>query len=197
MTAGLGVPSTLTWNGSSSTAPEMPAGVASIAMTNAAARATTSSSPVRASGHPSRSGSLNAGLSEAGGSIAGVALQQPYTEWPARLSPRSSVACLWASRPSETAAWPGAARRVHRRHLGRRVAHRGRAGHGSGPSAAEGRSAVRWPAVPAWKLLLSWASPPATCSTAGWCWRTCGARRPRPAWPTGSPPRRAWRPPPA
>jgi len=29
VTAGLGVPSTLTWNGSSSTAPEIPAGVAS------------------------------------------------------------------------------------------------------------------------------------------------------------------------
>jgi len=28
--------------------------------------------------------------------------EQPYAEWPARCSPRSSVACLWASRPSET-----------------------------------------------------------------------------------------------
>jgi hypothetical protein len=33
VTAGLGVPSTLTWNGSSSTAPEIPAGVARTAMT--------------------------------------------------------------------------------------------------------------------------------------------------------------------
>jgi len=33
-----------------------------------------------------------------------VAVQQRYAEWPARRSPRSSVACLWASRPSETAA---------------------------------------------------------------------------------------------
>jgi hypothetical protein len=32
VTAGLGVPSTLTWNGSSRTAPEMPAGVAIAAM---------------------------------------------------------------------------------------------------------------------------------------------------------------------
>ena len=32
VTAGLGVPSTLTWNGSSRTAPEMPAGVASAAI---------------------------------------------------------------------------------------------------------------------------------------------------------------------
>ena len=43
MTAGLGVPSTLTWNGSSSTAPEIPAGVARTAMTKAAARAATTS----------------------------------------------------------------------------------------------------------------------------------------------------------
>ena len=33
VTAGLGVPSTLTWNGSSKTAPEIPAGVASAATT--------------------------------------------------------------------------------------------------------------------------------------------------------------------
>ena len=33
VTDGLGVPRTLTWNGSSSTAPEIPAGVASTAMT--------------------------------------------------------------------------------------------------------------------------------------------------------------------
>ena len=33
-----------------------------------------------------------------------VPVQQPYAEWPARRSPRSSVACLWASRPSETVA---------------------------------------------------------------------------------------------
>jgi AraC-like DNA-binding protein len=29
---------------------------------------------------------------------------QRYSEWPARRSPRGSVACLWTSRPSETAA---------------------------------------------------------------------------------------------
>ena len=45
VTAGLGVPSTLTWNGSSSTAPEIPAGVASTAMANAATRAATSVQP--------------------------------------------------------------------------------------------------------------------------------------------------------
>ena len=38
MTAGLGVPSTLTWNGSSRTAPEMPAGVAMAETTKAAAQ---------------------------------------------------------------------------------------------------------------------------------------------------------------
>jgi AraC-like DNA-binding protein len=32
----------------------------------------------------------------------GMASVQRYIEWPARLSPRSSVACLWASRPTET-----------------------------------------------------------------------------------------------
>jgi AraC-like DNA-binding protein len=32
-----------------------------------------------------------------------VAVQQRYAEWPARRSPGSSVACLWTSRPSETA----------------------------------------------------------------------------------------------
>jgi hypothetical protein len=46
VTAGLGVPSTLTWNGSSSTAPEIPAGVAGTAMTYAAPRATISVQPV-------------------------------------------------------------------------------------------------------------------------------------------------------
>jgi hypothetical protein len=52
VTAGLGVPSTLTWNGSSNTVPEIPAGVASTAMTNAAARATSSVQPgFLASGH--------------------------------------------------------------------------------------------------------------------------------------------------
>jgi hypothetical protein len=42
VTAGLGVPSTLTWNGSSSTAPDTPVGVASTATPNTAATATTS-----------------------------------------------------------------------------------------------------------------------------------------------------------
>jgi hypothetical protein len=46
VTAGLGVPTTLTWNGRSKTAPEIPAGVATTAMANAAARATTSVQPV-------------------------------------------------------------------------------------------------------------------------------------------------------
>jgi hypothetical protein len=46
VTAGLGVPSTLTWKGSGSTAPEMPAGVATTAMTYAAASAATSFQPV-------------------------------------------------------------------------------------------------------------------------------------------------------
>jgi AraC-like DNA-binding protein len=32
-----------------------------------------------------------------------VPVQQRYAEWPARRSPRSSVTCLWASRPSEVA----------------------------------------------------------------------------------------------
>jgi hypothetical protein len=41
VTAGLGVPSTLTWNGSSSTAPDTPAGVAATATPKAAASATT------------------------------------------------------------------------------------------------------------------------------------------------------------
>src|ERR1017187_7708301 len=45
VTAGLGVPRTLTWNGSSSTAPEIPAGVASTAIAKAAARATSSAQP--------------------------------------------------------------------------------------------------------------------------------------------------------
>jgi AraC-like DNA-binding protein len=34
----------------------------------------------------------------------GMASEQRYVEWPARVSPRSSVACLWASRPSATSA---------------------------------------------------------------------------------------------
>ena len=46
VTDGLGVPSTLTWNGSRSTAPEIPAGVASAAMPYAATNATTSVQPV-------------------------------------------------------------------------------------------------------------------------------------------------------
>ena len=45
VTAGLGVPSTLTWNGSNSTAPEMPAGVAATAMAKAATRAAASVHP--------------------------------------------------------------------------------------------------------------------------------------------------------
>ena len=45
VTAGLGVPSTLTWNGSSSTAPEIPAGVDSTAIPYAAATDTTSVHP--------------------------------------------------------------------------------------------------------------------------------------------------------
>src|SRR5258708_38402521 len=34
----------------------------------------------------------------------GMSSEQRYAEWPARRSPRGSVACLWASRPSETSA---------------------------------------------------------------------------------------------
>ena len=45
VTDGLGVPSTLTRNGSSNTAPEITAGVASTATTNAATNATTSVQP--------------------------------------------------------------------------------------------------------------------------------------------------------
>ena len=45
MTAGLGVPGTLTWNGSSKTAPEIPAGAASTAMPYAATSAVTSVQP--------------------------------------------------------------------------------------------------------------------------------------------------------
>ena len=45
VTAGLGVPSTLTWNGSSRTAPEIPAGVATAETMKAAARATASVHP--------------------------------------------------------------------------------------------------------------------------------------------------------
>jgi hypothetical protein len=41
VTAGLGVPSTLTWKGSKSTAPETPTGLATLATTNAATMATT------------------------------------------------------------------------------------------------------------------------------------------------------------
>jgi hypothetical protein len=41
VTAGLGVPSTLTWNGSSRTAPDTPAGVATTATLKATASATT------------------------------------------------------------------------------------------------------------------------------------------------------------
>src|SRR5215469_11783322 len=33
-----------------------------------------------------------------------MASQARYAEWPASRSPRSSVACVWVSRPSETAA---------------------------------------------------------------------------------------------
>lgn len=43
---GAGVPRTLTWNGSSSTAPEIPAGAASSAIENAASSATISVYPV-------------------------------------------------------------------------------------------------------------------------------------------------------
>jgi hypothetical protein len=46
VTDGLGVPSTLTWNGSSSTAPEIPAGVESTEIRYAATRATTTVQPV-------------------------------------------------------------------------------------------------------------------------------------------------------
>ena len=46
VTDGLGVPSTVTWNGSRSTAPEIPAGVVTTAIRYAAARATTSVQPV-------------------------------------------------------------------------------------------------------------------------------------------------------
>ena len=47
VTAGLGVPSIPTWKGNRSTAPDTPAGVATVAMTKAAAKATTySQSPV-------------------------------------------------------------------------------------------------------------------------------------------------------
>src|SRR5208282_1223537 len=42
VTAGLGVPSTLTWKGSSNTAPEIPAGVETTAMANAATKAAAS-----------------------------------------------------------------------------------------------------------------------------------------------------------
>src|ERR1700749_773798 len=46
VTAGLGVPSTETWNGSSSTAPDTPAGGVTTAMQNAATSATTSAHPL-------------------------------------------------------------------------------------------------------------------------------------------------------
>ena len=52
VTAGLGVPSTLTWNGSSKTAPEIPAGVASTAMPYAATSATTSVQPLPSTQSP-------------------------------------------------------------------------------------------------------------------------------------------------
>jgi hypothetical protein len=45
VTCGLDVPSPLTWNGNSSTAPDTPAGVATVAMPYAAASATTSGQP--------------------------------------------------------------------------------------------------------------------------------------------------------
>jgi hypothetical protein len=41
VTAGLGVPRTVTWNGSSRTAPDTPAGLASIEMMNEASKAAT------------------------------------------------------------------------------------------------------------------------------------------------------------
>jgi hypothetical protein len=50
VTAGLGVPSTLTWNGSSKTAPEMPAGVAVTAIPKAASSATAAVHPVPCTG---------------------------------------------------------------------------------------------------------------------------------------------------
>jgi hypothetical protein len=46
VTAGLGVPRTLTWNGSRRTAPEMPTGVATAETAKAAARAAASVQPV-------------------------------------------------------------------------------------------------------------------------------------------------------
>jgi len=61
VTDGLGVPSTLTWNGSSSTAPEMPAGVE---ITYAATGATIWSSQCPARGH--RNHAMTRQLSDAG-----------------------------------------------------------------------------------------------------------------------------------
>jgi hypothetical protein len=46
VTDGPGVPSTLTWNGSSSTAPEIPAGVVSAEIRKAATSATSSVQPI-------------------------------------------------------------------------------------------------------------------------------------------------------
>jgi hypothetical protein len=46
-TAGLGMPSTLTWNGSSRTAAEMPAGMAMAETVKAAVRATASVHPAQ------------------------------------------------------------------------------------------------------------------------------------------------------
>jgi hypothetical protein len=56
VTAGLDVPSTLTWKGRSRTAPEIPAGVASTTMACAPARATISGPqhPATSSGHSRR-----------------------------------------------------------------------------------------------------------------------------------------------
>jgi hypothetical protein len=48
VTDGLGLPRTLTWNGSRSTAPEMPAGVVTTEIAYAATRATASVQPVSA-----------------------------------------------------------------------------------------------------------------------------------------------------
>jgi len=52
VTAGLGVPRTLTWKGSSRTAPEIPAGVATPAIAKDAAKATTSVQPVPSTHEP-------------------------------------------------------------------------------------------------------------------------------------------------
>ena len=66
VTAGLGVPSTLTWNGSSSTAPDTPAGLASTATTNADTRATIcvqpGSAPGQTNDHPPGAGQMTGQL---------------------------------------------------------------------------------------------------------------------------------------